>query len=95
MLLLAGPGVIMATMATAVFAKYGLDYNWDWSTAVTFGAMLSATDPVAVVRLRPSTTPRPVPWRFTPPPFLLPLLVPFPGCAAEGSWGKQTLELAH
>jgi NhaP-type Na+/H+ or K+/H+ antiporter len=30
-------------------AKYFLPYGWTWPEAILFGAMLSATDPVAVV----------------------------------------------
>ncbi|CAM9338058.1 unnamed protein product [Discosporangium mesarthrocarpum] len=50
-LVLAGPGVVIATFLTAVFAKYAFPYSWDWNTALYFGAMTSATDPVAVVSL--------------------------------------------
>jgi sodium/hydrogen exchanger 10/11 len=52
MLLLAGPGVLLATMVTAFISQLAFtEYDWDWSTWLTFGAMLSATDPVAVVAL--------------------------------------------
>ena len=50
-LLLAGPGVVISTVLTAIVAKYGFDYGWSWPIALTFGAMMSATDPVAVVAL--------------------------------------------
>ena len=47
--LLAGPGVLIGCVLIGVFAKYLL--NWNWNLAMTFGAILSATDPVAVVAL--------------------------------------------
>jgi len=50
-LLLACPGVIMGTAMTGAFAKWVLPYNWGWSACLCFGAILSATDPVAVVSL--------------------------------------------
>jgi len=50
-LLLACPGVIMGTAMTGVFAKLVLPYPWSWSGCLCFGAILSATDPVAVVSL--------------------------------------------
>lgn len=50
---LAGPGVLIATMLTALlvhtFQPDG--YDWTWTSAIGFGAMISATDPVAVVAL--------------------------------------------
>jgi NhaP-type Na+/H+ or K+/H+ antiporter len=50
---LAGPGVLLATFLTASFTKLwiGDEYNWSVWAYLTFGAMLSATDPVAVVAL--------------------------------------------
>lgn len=50
-LILAIPGVIVATVLTAAFSLVVFDYGWTWFDALTFGAMLSATDPVAVVAL--------------------------------------------
>ena len=50
-LLLAGPGVALGTALTAVFAKFALPYGWTWIESLLFGAMLSATDPVAVIAL--------------------------------------------
>ncbi|CAN0007156.1 unnamed protein product [Pylaiella littoralis] len=50
-LVLAGPGVMAATIIMAAFAKYIFPYDWDWNTCLFFGAMTSATDPVAVVAL--------------------------------------------
>ena len=41
----------LAAFLTGVFAKYVFDYGWDWNTAMMFGAIMSATDPVAVVAL--------------------------------------------
>jgi NhaP-type Na+/H+ or K+/H+ antiporter len=54
--LLAVPGILMALGLTAAlamglqFAGVGLQ-NWNWSLALMFGAIVSATDPVAVVAL--------------------------------------------
>lgn len=50
-LLLAGPGVIVGAALTAVFVKYAFPYHWSWLESLLFGAMLSATDPVAVIAL--------------------------------------------
>lgn len=50
MLLLAGPGMIISSVLTALVAIYLLPYNWGWFPGLAFGAMMSATDPVAVVR---------------------------------------------
>ncbi len=36
-------------MLTAVLVKYTFPYNWNWVESLLFGAMFSATDPVAVV----------------------------------------------
>lgn len=47
--LLAGPGVLIGCVLIGVIAKYLL--NWSWNLAMIFGAILSATDPVAVVAL--------------------------------------------
>lgn len=54
-LILAGPALIVATILTAVVMRYIL--GWDdsrdvgWASALMIGAILSATDPVAVVAL--------------------------------------------
>ena len=54
--LLAGPGLVIAMLLTAVFVM-GLTLifpecsSWNWSYALMFGALISATDPVAVVAL--------------------------------------------
>jgi len=50
-LLLAGPGVMIGTAMMAVWIMYGLPYHFSWSLALAFGAVLSATDPVAVMAL--------------------------------------------
>ncbi|CAM9412929.1 unnamed protein product [Chrysoparadoxa australica] len=50
-LFLAGPGVLVSCVLTACFAKYIFPYSWSWDTALYFGAMATATDPVAVVAL--------------------------------------------
>lgn len=41
--------MIIGTVLTAVLVKYTFPYNWDWVESLLFGAMFSATDPVAVV----------------------------------------------
>eukprot|EP01060_Flectonema_neradi_P022233 TRINITY_DN3050_c0_g1_i2.p1 TRINITY_DN3050_c0_g1~~TRINITY_DN3050_c0_g1_i2.p1 ORF type:complete len:840 (+),score=84.57 TRINITY_DN3050_c0_g1_i2:73-2592(+) len=51
-LILAGPGVLLASGLTAAIIKIVLSqYNWSWVTALLVGAICSATDPVAVVAL--------------------------------------------
>ena len=50
-LLLAGPGVMLNVAMTSVFCVYALPYAWSWSEAISFSAIVSATDPVAVVAL--------------------------------------------
>lgn len=50
-LLLAGPGVVIGTALTALFVHYAFPYHWTWEESLLFGAMLSATDPVAVIAL--------------------------------------------
>ncbi len=55
-ILLAVPGIIMALLMTAALAMalsyLGLGLNgWEWPIAFMFGAVVSATDPVAVVAL--------------------------------------------
>ncbi len=39
----------MGTVLTAVAVKYTFPYGWSWTLSLLFGAMFSATDPVAVV----------------------------------------------
>ena len=50
-LILAGPGLIASTFLTALIAKFIFTYDWSWVTALVFGTILSATDPVAVVAI--------------------------------------------
>eukprot|EP01059_Diplonema_ambulator_P004647 TRINITY_DN1435_c0_g6_i1.p1 TRINITY_DN1435_c0_g6~~TRINITY_DN1435_c0_g6_i1.p1 ORF type:complete len:1546 (+),score=577.91 TRINITY_DN1435_c0_g6_i1:43-4680(+) len=51
-ILLAGPGICVASFLTAVVAKYVFTaYDWSWEATLLFGVTLSATDPVAVVAL--------------------------------------------
>lgn len=51
MLLLAGPGVVIGTVLIGLAVRYIFPYDWDWNRCYMFGAMMSATDPVAVVAL--------------------------------------------
>ena len=41
----------IGTAMTGAVAKYVFPYEWCWPKALMFGAMMSATDPVAVVSL--------------------------------------------
>jgi hypothetical protein len=50
-LLLAGPGVLLATFATGGLIYVVLPYDWSLDTCLMAGSILSATDPVAVVSL--------------------------------------------
>lgn len=52
-LALAIPGVIISTALSACILKmlHSEDEHWDWTAALTCGAILAATDPVAVVAL--------------------------------------------
>jgi NhaP-type Na+/H+ or K+/H+ antiporter len=50
-MILACPGVVLGTILTAGVAMYILPYGWDMPVSFAFGAILSATDPVAVVAL--------------------------------------------
>src|SRR5665213_1356848 len=45
--LLATAGVVVAAAVTAFGMHYGL--AWDWGSAVVFGVLISATDPVSVI----------------------------------------------
>jgi len=48
---LAIPGLIISTLLTAALVKYAFPWDWSWPIALMFGALVSATDPVAVVSL--------------------------------------------
>jgi len=50
-LVLAIPGYLMTSALTAVVIKFVFDYEWSWNGSLMLGAILSATDPVAVVAL--------------------------------------------
>lgn len=50
-LTLAAPGLLISTFLTSCIARFVFNYNWSWSLSLTFGAVLSATDPVAVVAI--------------------------------------------
>jgi monovalent cation:H+ antiporter, CPA1 family len=45
--LLATVGVVLAAAITALGMRYAL--NWDWGSAIVFGVLISATDPVSVI----------------------------------------------
>eukprot|EP00927_Polykrikos_kofoidii_P054532 TRINITY_DN48942_c0_g1_i1.p1 TRINITY_DN48942_c0_g1~~TRINITY_DN48942_c0_g1_i1.p1 ORF type:complete len:1019 (+),score=174.71 TRINITY_DN48942_c0_g1_i1:60-3116(+) len=49
--LLAVPGVLIGCSLNGVVIKQVLPYGWDWPICFVMGAILSATDPVAVVAL--------------------------------------------
>lgn len=54
--LLAGPGMVIAMLLTGLFIMGMASFipaceGWNWSYAFMFGALISATDPVAVVAL--------------------------------------------
>jgi len=49
-ILLAVPGLLIGTAIMGSISML-FPYNWNWSVALMFGALLSATDPVAVVAL--------------------------------------------
>lgn len=50
-LIFAFPMVLAGTTLTALVAFYIFPYNWSFNLAMTFGSILSATDPVAVAAL--------------------------------------------
>ena len=43
--------VLMGCMATALVGYYIFPFDWSWQQCFTFGAILAATDPVAVAAL--------------------------------------------
>lgn len=45
-MLLAGPGAVFGSFATACMAKWMFSYDWNWHLCFLFGAILCATDPV-------------------------------------------------
>jgi CPA1 family monovalent cation:H+ antiporter len=45
--LLASAGVVLTAAVTAAGMYYGVD--WDWGSAVVFGVLIAATDPVSVI----------------------------------------------
>ena len=51
LLLFAFPMVLAGTVLTALVAFYILPYTWSFNLCMTFGSILSATDPVAVAAL--------------------------------------------
>jgi CPA1 family monovalent cation:H+ antiporter len=52
--LLATLGVALAAGVTAIGMHYGLD--WDWASAIVFGVLIAATDPVSVIATFKQTT---------------------------------------
>eukprot|EP00931_Biecheleriopsis_adriatica_P007107 TRINITY_DN108421_c0_g1_i1.p1 TRINITY_DN108421_c0_g1~~TRINITY_DN108421_c0_g1_i1.p1 ORF type:complete len:715 (-),score=130.41 TRINITY_DN108421_c0_g1_i1:20-1843(-) len=48
-LVLAFPGVLLSALLMCIFIVYLLPQYFDWSTGMMFGAMLAASDPVAVL----------------------------------------------
>ena len=47
---LAFPGVGLHMVLVAVIYKLAFPYDWSWTQSFLYGAIISATDPVAVVR---------------------------------------------
>ena len=48
--------MIVGTVLTAALVKYTFPYDWNWVESLLFGAMFSATDPVAVVAVLKEVT---------------------------------------
>ena len=60
-LIFAIPALLLSTVFVGAWALLvsGLGWNWSWMPALVFGALISATDPVAVVAiLRETTSPK-------------------------------------
>ena len=57
-----GPGVLVGTALTAAAVKYTFPYGWNWVESLLFGAMFSATDPVAVVAVLKEVRSCGLPW---------------------------------
>lgn len=49
-LLLAGPGVVFTAFLLGVIVCFVLPYGWDWNFAISFGAILAATDAATIKR---------------------------------------------
>jgi len=47
--ILACPGVLLGAILMCLFVKYSYPQYFDWNTGMMFGAMLAASDPVAVL----------------------------------------------
>jgi CPA1 family monovalent cation:H+ antiporter len=47
--LLATAGVVLAAIVTALGMRYAL--SWDWGSAIVFGTLIAATDPVSVIAM--------------------------------------------
>jgi len=45
------PMVLLGTFLTAVVGKFMFPFNWSWDLSMTFGAILSSTDPISVAGL--------------------------------------------
>ncbi|KAL7518874.1 hypothetical protein ACHAWX_003679 [Stephanocyclus meneghinianus] len=45
------PMVLFGTFLTAIVGKFMFPFNWSWDLSMTFGAILSSTDPISVAGL--------------------------------------------
>lgn len=50
-LMLAFPAMLLQVVLIALVGMITFPYNWGWVESLMFGAILSATDPVAVIAL--------------------------------------------